>query len=139
MLAVNFLAVLVAGVVSMGFGVFWYGPLFGKQWARLMGFSSDKLSEMKERGMIKVYLVSFATELVAAYALAYLIALTGSYAIPVLASLVFWLWIGFPVPTLVGDILWEGKPLTLLFINAGHRLLSIALMGLIIVYWAAWF
>jgi len=122
----------------MGFGMLWYGPLFGKRWSRLMGFSTDKLEEMKKRGMFKISLIAFITELITAYVLAYLIALTGSYALPVLVSLIFWLWIGLLVPILVGATLWEGKPIGLLIINMSYHLLTLSIMGLVIVYWATW-
>ena len=34
---INFLAVLVGGVINMAVGFVWYGPLFGKLWLRLIG------------------------------------------------------------------------------------------------------
>ncbi|MBU2101621.1 DUF1761 domain-containing protein [Patescibacteria group bacterium] len=139
MLKIDLIAVIVAGVASMGFGMLWYGPLFGKKWSRLMGFDADKVEEMKKRGMIKISSIAFITELITAYVLSYLIALTGSYALPVLASLIFWLWIGFSVPILIGATLWEGKPFMLFLINATLHLASLSIMGLIIVYWTSWF
>lgn len=37
MVPVNYLAILVAAVLSMVLGFLWYGPLFGKEWTKLMG------------------------------------------------------------------------------------------------------
>ena len=36
--SINFLAVLVCVVVAMPVGFLWFGPLFGKAWAKHMGF-----------------------------------------------------------------------------------------------------
>ena len=36
MLEVNYLAVLIAGIVPMIVGAIWYGPLFGKRWLGYM-------------------------------------------------------------------------------------------------------
>ncbi len=36
------LAILLAVVASFIFGAIWYGPLFGKTWAGLMGFKTVK-------------------------------------------------------------------------------------------------
>lgn len=38
--SINYLAVVVAAVVSMGLGAFWYSPLgFGKMWMNLSGIT----------------------------------------------------------------------------------------------------
>lgn len=36
---INYLAVIVAAAASMIIGMIWYGPLFGKTWRSLMGFT----------------------------------------------------------------------------------------------------
>ena len=35
---INYLAVLACAIVAMPVGFLWFGPLFGKAWARHMGF-----------------------------------------------------------------------------------------------------
>ena len=40
---INFLAVLVCGVVSMIIGATWYGPLFGKKWMKEEGSTEEEL------------------------------------------------------------------------------------------------
>jgi hypothetical protein len=38
---INFLAVGAVVVANVVFGFVWYGPLFGKTWAKLMNFPPD--------------------------------------------------------------------------------------------------
>jgi len=44
---INYLAVLVAAIASMALGFLWYGPLFGNQWKKLMGFTDKSMKAMK--------------------------------------------------------------------------------------------
>ena len=37
-ITVNYIAVLVCAIAAMPVGFLWFGPLFGKTWARHMGF-----------------------------------------------------------------------------------------------------
>lgn len=39
-IAIDYLAVLVFVVLAMPVGFLWFGPLFGKAWARHMGFDT---------------------------------------------------------------------------------------------------
>ncbi len=40
---VNYLSILVAGLVAWGLGAIWYGPLFGKTWQKHVGMSDEDL------------------------------------------------------------------------------------------------
>src|ERR1051325_2118746 len=66
---INFIAVLVAGLVSFFLGAIWYMPLFGKLWVRLHGLTDEQVKQRQARmnpgvffgGMIVSYLfVAFA-------------------------------------------------------------------------------
>jgi hypothetical protein len=39
MITINYLAVIAAAIAAVGVGVLWYGPLFGKEWMKLMGYT----------------------------------------------------------------------------------------------------
>ncbi len=69
---VNWLAVLVAGVIPMVIGFLWYGPLFGKKWLALMEMTEEDI--MKDFNPAKTYGLSFLLSLVTAYVLAQLLA-----------------------------------------------------------------
>ena len=50
-ISINWWAVLVAGVVYMVVGMVWYGPLFGKLWKSLMGFTDESVKNMPLKPM----------------------------------------------------------------------------------------
>lgn len=137
---VNYLAVLVAAVAGMAVGFAWYGPLFGKQWMALSGMSQQGINEAKKQGMGKIYLVAFLGSLLMAYVLAHFLVFasfyTGAYGASAGLMAGFWSWLGFIVPVTIGSVLWEGKSLKLWFLNAGHYLVVLLLMGLILSLWA---
>ncbi len=62
---INIWAALVAGLAAMVIGMVWYGGIFGKLWARLNGYSDEKLKQMQAArppimflgGMLVSYLV----------------------------------------------------------------------------------
>lgn len=45
---INYLAVLIAAIVSMIVGGLWYSPiLFGKMWTKAMGWNEETMKEKK--------------------------------------------------------------------------------------------
>jgi hypothetical protein len=137
--SVNYLAILVAAIVNMVLGALWYGPLFGKTWTQLCGFTSEKMDEMKKKGMTKSYVLMFAGSLIMAYVLNYFVVYASSYtnASGAYAGLMVgvWAWLGFVAPTTVGMVLWEGKPWKYWYIVSGYYLVALAIMGKILAIW----
>lgn len=136
---INHWAVLVAAVVSMVLGGIWYGPIFGKIWTELSGFTKEKMDEARARGMGKSYAGAFIGSLLMSYVLAHAIVFAGAYMKMrgIGAGLMsgFWNWVGFIAPVTLGTVLWEGKPWKLWFINNGYNLLSLLIMGIILSLW----
>src|SRR5262249_30889084 len=68
-IALNWLAIAVAVIAAFVFGFLWYGPLFGKTWAKLMGFDMSKKpdSKMMMRYMAFQLLATFLTTYVLAH------------------------------------------------------------------------
>lgn len=137
---VNYVAVLVAAVVNMVLGFLWYGPLFGKQWMAMMGWSQADMEKAKAKGMGKSYTIMTIGSLVMAYVLAHSLVFASTYTatVGVAAGFMvgFWTWLGFVAPVTVGTVLWDGKPWKLWFLNAGYYLVALVLMGIILAVWA---
>lgn len=132
---VNILAVVVASVVSMVLGMLWYGPFFGKQWMSLMKLTKLDMEKSKKKGMTTTYVLAFLTTFIMSIVLGYLIELTNmlsAFGGVVVGSLV---WLGFLATTLAGSVLWENKPWKLYFLNAGHYLLTLVVIGAILGVW----
>ena len=139
--AVNYWAVLGAAISSMILGFIWYGPLFGKQWADMMGFKFDSpeaMKEMKKKAM-PGYIAGFIGALIMSFVLTHSIAFASAYTEVegVSAGLMagFWSWLGFIAPVSIGVVFWESKPWKLWFINAGYWLLLLLVMGVILAVW----
>ena len=136
-LIVNYLAVLVASVVGMGIGAFWYSPAaFGKQWAAMMGWSEAKMRERMKKATGTSYFVAFLGNVVMAFVLAQLIANIGVVTMGAAVVLGIWVWLGFIATTFLNSVLWEGKSWQFYSINTSYQLVSIVIMSLILTLWA---
>ena len=139
MVPINYWAVLVSAAVTMGLGYAWYGPIFGKQWVALMGWSKADMEAKMKEGMGPKYLLQAAGALVMAFVLSHslVFASTFLHETGVSAGLQsgFWNWLGFIVPVSLGTVLWDGKPWKLWFINAGYYLVALLVMGVILALW----
>lgn len=139
MITINYLAVLVAAIVSMALGFLWYGPVFGKQWVAMMKFPQAAIDEAKKKGMTKNYVITFVGCLVTAYVLAHFVAIAalagvGSGVSGGLQS-GFWAWLGFIATVTLGSVLWEGRSWKLWSFNNAYQLLNLLIMGAILGGW----
>ena len=139
---INYLAVLACGISNMVLGFLWYGPLFGKQWMALMGFSPEKIAEAKAgggKGMGKSYAIAFIGALLMAYVLAHSLVFASSYlhiqGISAGLQGGFWTWLGFIAPITTGSVLWDGKPWKLWILTNSYYLLTLLVMGTILAVW----
>ena len=133
---VNYLAVLAAAAASMVIGFLWYGPLFGKQYMKLMKVDDKKLKAAKKKGMGKSYALTFLTSLITGYVLANFVGYLGASTASEGAVLGFLVWIGFFATTQLGIVIWEGKPVKLYFLKTLNELATLAAMGAILAVWA---
>lgn len=136
---INYLAVLVAAVAAMILGFLWYGPIFGKPWMKLMGYTAADMEKGKKEGMGKTYTLMALTTLVMAYVLAhsteFAMYYTKTYGVTGGLMSGFWTWLGFIVPVVMGDQLWGSRPWKLFPITAGYYLVSLLMMGSILATW----
>ncbi|MCK9360950.1 DUF1761 domain-containing protein [Patescibacteria group bacterium] len=136
---INYLAVIVAAIASIAIGFAWYGPLFGKPWMKIMGFSKDSMTKAQKDSMMKNYILMTIGTLVTAYVLAHTtefgMSYTRTYGVAGGLMSGFWVWLGFMAPIHMGDQLWGGKPWKLFAITAGYSLVSILVMGVILATW----
>ena len=135
---INYLAVIIAAVLNLVLGMLWYGPVFGRYWKKLMGFTDESMKSMKmtpAKAMIGGLLSAFLMS----YVLAHCIVFAGAYfaVSGVSAGLMsgFWNWLGFVVPVSAGVVLWEGKPWKLWFLNVSFWLVALLLMGALLAVW----
>src|SRR5260370_22567407 len=102
----------------------WYSPfLFGKQWLELRNANSVGVADMAMPAW-KIA-VDLVRELVVVYVLARLVNGLGIVDWKGALSLRFWVWLCFPVPMLLGAMLWDNKPRTLDLIHAADLLMDV--------------
>ena len=132
----NYVAVLVAGIISMIIGGFWYSPAgFGKAWIKLSGMTNKQLSHVKKKGMAGSYVFAFVAAIITNWVLAQVLTISGAASARVGMLVGFTLWLGFIATTLLSGLLWEQKPLRLYLINAGHYLLVFLINGALLAVW----
>ncbi len=134
-MVVNYIAVLLASIASMIVGSLWYSPLlFGNLWTKLQGFTKRDIEKVKNKGMKKLYLISFISNLIMAYVLAYFIGSVGISGFFDGAIIGFMAWIGFVATIMINRVLWENKPVELYLLNILYHLVSLIIMGGILGY-----
>jgi hypothetical protein len=135
---VNLLAVAVATIVAFVIGMLWYGPLFGKQWMKMMGYTPESMKAMKMSpmgSMIWMFVLSALLNYVLAHGILYgNIALNMSGVGAGLTG-AFWFWLGFAVPFTAGSYLWENKSWKLWAFNALYYLVTFLVAGAIFGAW----
>ncbi len=131
---VNYLAVLAGGFLAMFVGSLWYGPLFGKVWMKLSGFGKKDMDKAKDMGMGKIYFAAFVGALVMSFAVANIVkfAQAANLLEGIVAGGIAWLVVA---NVLLGNVLWEGKPVKLYLIHASHYLVLIVGMAVIHTLW----
>lgn len=135
---INWLAILACGVAAMAIGFVWYGPLFGKEWMKLVGMTQKKIDEAKQ-DMTTTYTTSFAVSLLMAYALAHFIWFTapGAVDLAIGVKTALWAWAGFVVTVGINNSLFASvkKPSKLFMIESGYYLTTLLVMGIILAVW----
>ena len=126
--AVNWLAIVIAAVVSMAIGAVWYNVL-GKQWMAALGKSKDQFNTADWTP----FAWGFVVELVMAYFVALITpALFGSTDIwnGILAGA--HMWVGFGITALILNHRYQGLPWKLTAIDGGYLLLVLVSQGIVI-------
>lgn len=132
---INFLAVIVAALAAFGLGAVWYSPLlFAKQWVAFNGYSPEHIKAMQANAK-KAYAVSFACQLLIAFTLALLIAITHMSALFAGIKLALVCWLGFAASLGLMANVYSDKPLKAFMLDAGYQLAYFVVMGIILVSW----
>jgi len=132
---VNYLAVLVSGVVIFLLGGVWYSKLlFAKPWVALMGKTEEEMKA--SAGSMPVnFLLAFLCGVVSAWVLAALLNHHEPITVARGAKLGAVCWLGFTAPPSLATAGFSQIPKKLWAINVGYDLVSYVLAGIILAYW----
>jgi len=136
--AINYPAILVAGIARMLVGFLWYSPaLFGPAWAKCRGIDmhDPKQSQELKKGMGAVYSASLGATLLSAFALEALVVRIHSGGVLGGLKLGLLVWLGFVMTVQLTAALFSHKNKTLFFIDTGYQLVCYLAMGAIVGGW----
>ncbi len=136
--SINFVAVLVAALVAFFIGFLWHGPLFGKQWMKMMAIPQSEVDAMKAKGMgpmVPRMIAAFVQQAVIALVVSHLASVLGIVgAVPAILFALL-LWFGFIATVLLNTVLWENRKMELYLFNIAYHLVSLVIVSLIVVLW----
>lgn len=136
----NWLAILVAGIVIFMLGGLWYSPvLFAKKWIALQNKTEEQMrAEAAGANMPMMYASAFLTGLIIAWTMAMVFAhIANDIEMNAAHGALFGalLWLGFAATTSYATALFSGKPRQLWFIDSAYNLVSFVLAGIILAVW----
>lgn len=138
-MTLNYTAIIVLSIVSIAWGAFWHGPLFGKLWMEIHwgeNTPSKKQQEEMMKGMWKQILTEFVASFLMIISIACII-----NAIPQYNGVqnAFMLWLGFVVPMTVSNVIWGGDKkkwwCKKILVTIGSRLIIFLFAGYILSIW----
>jgi hypothetical protein len=129
---INWWAVIVAAIIRMAVGSFWFSPVgFMKPWQRLSGVSEAQVKATFGRAIG----IDAVMSLIMAFILFHAVVYAGATNPLAGAGVGFLNWLGFIFTVFVGLWAYEQKPLQLVSITAGFNLVALILMGALIGVW----
>jgi hypothetical protein len=139
---INYLAVLACVIVAMVLGFLWFGPLFGKLWARHMGMEDMEKPSSGEMNKSLV-LMAFSSFLIAfVYAHTQGVWRAGAWGLSpdmpshlIALNSAFFTWAGFFFPMQITRVAWEGKSWGLVAVNTSYDLVRLLAFAFILAYW----
>lgn len=122
---ISYLAVIVATIVAYAFGAGWYMAL-GKHWMAALGWTEPPKPNPAP------FVIAFLAQLVIAYFLAGLIGHLGEVTVARALITAFFVWLPFVLMPLIVNHRFQGGRWSLTFIDGGHWLGVLLIMGLVI-------
>lgn len=127
--SINWLAIVIATLLTFVLGAIWYGPLFGKRWMAENGFTEE---DLKNANMAKIYGTAFVLEFIMTVNLAFFL-----NGLSVQEGLMYGFATGFGwVAMAIGvNYLFARKSMMLWFIDGFYFVVSFLIMGAILTAW----
>ncbi len=131
---INYFAVVIATIASMGLGALWYSPiLFGKKWMKLLGKTEKEIQDEGKMGL--VYGGTALAWLFMSFVLAHMVDFTGATTLFSGVITALWIGIGFIATSQAIITFFEGRKWGLYFISVGYQVLALCIMGVIHALW----
>ena len=135
---VNYVAIVVAAIVSFAFGFLVHGPVLGKVWMGLMEITPADMEKGKkdmEKKMPLYMGAAFVQQLVIAYVTALFVYMAYATTVADALILAFWIWLGYVATFHLNTVLWEKRALPLYGFNVAYQFATIAIVATILTLW----
>jgi Protein of unknown function (DUF1761) len=130
--AVNYWAVLVAGLARFVVGMVWYAPpVLGRPWQAIVKLGPDQM----RAGIARAIVVDLIGSVIMAWVLVHAVHYAGAASWAQGAAVGFFNWLGFVGVVTLSMGFYEQRPLRLFLINNGYQLLTLLVMGAIVAVW----
>lgn len=126
---INIIAALLAALGFMVVGFLWYGPLFGKTWMKLHGWTEE---DFKGQNMVPVLVQGVINALITAIGMALVFHWTNVDSILEALHIAFVLWIAFSATTQALAFIYERQKLGLTLIHFGNQLVGFLVAAIIL-------
>ena len=134
-ITVNYLAVVVAAVVSFILGFIWHGPLFGKAWQEARGVTPEMMEKGKKE-MPRFMAVIFVSLLLVAWGLAVIAGYTHLVTVMQGLKLGLLCWLAFALTVGAADgMMSTGRRMPQFLISVGSWLVTFVVSGIIVSLW----
>ena len=129
-LSVYYIPILISTLVCFSLGAFWFSPaLFGRKWRELTGKSHH------ENFPIASYLFFLFIILIFNIAMSVLADISGTFRMSAGVIMGLSVWIGFGLPIMSFEFLFERRNASLLFITSGYFLAVSVISGALQSLW----
>lgn len=123
----KFISIVIA---SMGVGAIWYGPLFGKQWMRLVGHTEKSIKAGVSKAM-QMGLIATTIQVAATIGVVSFLAVNTPVE---LLQFELFAYVAFVVAQPLNIVIWSKGTWELFWINASHAFVTM-LLHLIGAWW----
>ena len=136
---ISMVAIIVAVVANFIFGFIWYTPLFGKAWAKEMGFDTSvkPTSGQMTKGLTFMVIGNFLLAYVLAHNIAAWGYVPGTAEMSKMANIfdsALFTWLGFFVPGDLSRVAWEKHSWKLFGINTVYHFIMLLIAASILTY-----
>lgn len=130
---IHYLAVLVAWLLNLALGAYWYSPIaFGPLWSRLSGVDMMKIAPERANKIIgSIAIGSLIQTIVLA------VVINSLYVTDIVDALIVGLvlWLGFTAVTTIGNNLYMGKSWKFWCLNAAFFMVVMPLNAVLLAVW----
>lgn len=134
-MTIQYFSIIIASVIAIVLGMGWFGPVFGKMWAEIIGaktpadLTPEENKEMQKK-MAPLYVVNIILTIGLMFAL-YFFVMWSRITSGVTAG--FLAWLGFVVPLMGTQALWSGKSKRyawqMFLLTSGYQLICFVVAG----------